>query len=538
MPALDRIQRSAMQIAAATLNLVCTGEPNRLARLSRSTMVKHLSIFQKGLIVVALSLAFQLIFFGLLIKLRQTSAENEELVAQSLRVTARAENIFRVMVEAQSGMRAFLITADPSFMRPQQYASEILSEETAILRKLIRDPWQQESAGRIADKSSALLTYLAGYRDKAGPDRPLLVETVAGDRDLMADLRQEISAFIARQEHLESEREAALKKSETQADWTIAATAVLSVLLAVATLLLFSRGVAARLAVLTETAKRLSDERELPAPIGGHDEIAQVDRAFHDAAQILRIRGAALAASNRELQNFASVASHDLQEPLRKIEAFGERLATKSAAKLDQQGHEYLMRILDSAARMRKLINDLLAFSRVTTSAGEFMRVDLAEVAREVVSDLEARLDETQGKVELGKLPIIEADPTQMRQLLQNLIANGLKFHKSGEPAVVRVTAERLDGNNARPNNAEAADGFEISVQDNGIGFEEIYLDRIFEVFQRLHGRDEYEGTGIGLAICRKIVERHGGSLTARSTPGQGSTFLITLPLTQRKGLA
>jgi PAS domain S-box-containing protein len=245
------------------------------------------------------------------------------------------------------------------------------------------------------------------------------------------------------------------------------------------------------------------------------DEVAERRRAEARAL----VLNAELERSNRALQDFASVASHDLQEPLRKIQAFGDRLAVRCADQLGEPGRDYLGRITSAAGRMSVLINDLLAFSRVTSKAKPFARVDLNTVAREVVGDLEARVRQTGGRVEVGELPAVEADPTQMRQLLQNLIANGLKFHRKGEPPRVRVSGEAAGG------------VYRLTVSDNGIGFDEKYLPRIFDVFQRLHGRDEYEGTGIGLAICRKIVERHGGTITAHSRPGQGATFVVTLPM-------
>jgi two-component system sensor kinase FixL len=235
--------------------------------------------------------------------------------------------------------------------------------------------------------------------------------------------------------------------------------------------------------------------------------------------------------SNRELEQFASVASHDLQEPLRKIQAFGDRLQGRFGAALGEQGREYVERMQSSAARMRTLINDLLTYSRVTSKAQPFAPVDLNAVAREVVSDLEGRLQQTGGRVELGPLPVVEADPLQMRQLLQNLIGNGLKFHRPGEPPVVRVEGRLLPDPLANGDGGAAL--AEVTVCDNGIGFEEEYRERIFQVFQRLHGRQQYEGTGMGLAICRKIVERHGGRITAHGRPGKGATFIVTLPRKQ-----
>jgi PAS domain S-box-containing protein len=262
--------------------------------------------------------------------------------------------------------------------------------------------------------------------------------------------------------------------------------------------------------------------------IGTVTDIDDQRRQAELIERLVREQTSELHRSNRQLEQFASVASHDLQEPLRKIQAFGDRLQAKCGPSLGKQGKEYLDRILNSAARMRNLINDLLAYSRVATRSAPLMPVDLEAIAREVVSDLEGLIQLTGGHVELGPLPTIQADPLQVRQLFQNLIGNGLKFHYPERPPTVRVTARAVDA----PADLAGTPGipwYEIAIEDNGIGFEEIDLDRIFQVFQRLHGRGDYEGTGMGLAICREIVERHRGRITARSMPGQGATFLVTL---------
>jgi signal transduction histidine kinase len=253
--------------------------------------------------------------------------------------------------------------------------------------------------------------------------------------------------------------------------------------------------------------------------------------------ETLHTFAAQLQRSNRELQDFAYTASHDLQEPLRKILTFGDRLKAKCGETLGEQGRDYLQRMQNAAQRMQTLINDLLTFSRVTTKAQPFVPVDLASVAAEVVTDLEVRIEQTGGQVNIHKLPTIEADPLQMRQLFQNLISNALKFHRQNIAPIVTVQGHLLqnaDGHLA--GNAPVRELCQITVADNGIGFDEKYLDSIFNVFQRLHSRSTYEGSGVGLAVCRKIVERHGGTITARSIPGQGTTFIVTLPITHPKG--
>jgi two-component system sensor kinase FixL len=239
---------------------------------------------------------------------------------------------------------------------------------------------------------------------------------------------------------------------------------------------------------------------------------------------------AALERSNAELQNFASVASHDLQEPLRKIQAFGDRLKAKCSDALGEQGRDYLARMQNAAGRMQTLIQDLLKLSRVTSRAQPFERCDLAEILSQVLNDLEVAIEQKGAKIEAGPLPTIDADPVQMRQLFQNLVANALKFQRPGEKPEVSISARILE---SRERLATGEQVCQIHVTDNGIGFDAQFAEQIFVVFQRLHTREEYEGTGIGLAVCRKITDRHSGSIVAKSEPGQGATFVITLPVHQ-----
>jgi PAS domain S-box-containing protein len=254
----------------------------------------------------------------------------------------------------------------------------------------------------------------------------------------------------------------------------------------------------------------------------------------HTDVTELKKREAKLERSNHELQQFASVASHDLQEPLRKIEAFGDRLHNLCGNSLGEEATLYLDRMLSSTKRMRKLINDLLAYSRVTTKSRPFEACNFRAITGEVVSDLQIQIEESGGRVEIGDLPVIEADAMQMRQLVQNLISNALKFCRKDVPPVVTVSGRLVSGGN-RPVGqvSHSGDLLELSVSDNGIGFDMKYVERIFNIFQRLHNRSEYEGTGIGLATCRKIVERHGGALRATSKPGQGTTITAILPAKQ-----
>jgi signal transduction histidine kinase len=212
-----------------------------------------------------------------------------------------------------------------------------------------------------------------------------------------------------------------------------------------------------------------------------------------------------------------------LREPLRKIEAFGKQLQEKLTGVMGETERDYLERMMNAAQRMRTMIEDLLALASVTTRARPYVGVDLCKVAQTVLDDLEIQINQSGGKVILEELPTVEADPLQMHQLFQNLISNALKFSRSGVPPLVHITCNYIDGNQV-----------EISIVDNGIGFEKESLERILQPFQRLNARNQYQGSGIGLTICQKILERHGGMITASSTPGEGATFTIRLPLEQK----
>jgi signal transduction histidine kinase len=226
--------------------------------------------------------------------------------------------------------------------------------------------------------------------------------------------------------------------------------------------------------------------------------------------------------SNRNLEDFAHIASHDLQEPLRKVLAFSDRLSEKYRGLLDETGQDYLKRMQDATRRMQILINDLLAYSRVNSQAHPFEEIDLSKVASYVISDLEPSIEKYKGIIEIDDLPTIQADGSQMYQLFQNLIANSLKFHKVDQIPHIKISTKIIEKDRCR-----------IIFSDDGIGFDEKYLDRIFKPFQRLVSREVYEGTGMGLAICSRIVERHHGNISAKSIPGKGATFIVILPVRQ-----
>ncbi len=305
---------------------------------------------------------------------------------------------------------------------------------------------------------------------------------------------------------------------------------VSGLVLMVAMLFILQRSIISPLSSLAQNILRLGKREDVAGklPVDRNDELGLVARSVLEsdeertrAEEKLMEYSQELQRRNDELKEFTSIASHDLQEPLRKIVLFGERL--KQGVDLETQ-KDYLQRMTSAASRMNNMVNDLLELSSVDLMARPFQSVRLEKIVEEVLENLEARILETNATVKVGNFPTLYAEPLQMKALFQNLIANAIKFHKKNESPVVILSSRKNDH-----------EQWEISVKDNGIGFEEKYSDRIYKPFHRLHGRSEYDGTGMGLAICEKIVVRHRGKISCRSTPGEGSTFIITLP--EKQGL-
>lgn len=428
-------------------------------------------------------------------------------------VLAELKEVLQSVTDAEAGQRGYLLIGNTVYLEPYEAAVARVDQHMARLKDLTAGYTEYE---RLVSRIEVLMAVRLALLRKGLALRQAQGFEAARTWAALSEGREAMKSFRAAVGELADETKTLLRHSKRdtrqagrEALFGLALGAGISLALIVAVHYLIRRDL-------------LERERTASALRAAHDEL---ERRVEE-------RTLELARSNRELQDFAFVASHDLQEPLRKVQAFSGRLKDKYGGVLEAEGRDYLERMISAARRMHTLINDLLTFSRVTTKGQPFIPVALEEVARQVVGDLEARIEASGGKVELSPLPAIEADPVQMRQLLQNLIGNALKFHLPGKPPMVRVAGAILEGAESTEE-ASAPKGFcQITVQDDGIGIDEQYLDKIFTPFQRLHGRGQYEGTGIGLAICRKIVERHGGRISVTSTAGAGCIFSVTLPLT------
>jgi len=466
--------------------LIRLQRPSRLA-LDVDHGVLHEKYLYLGLLaLVVLNLTTAVISVASLRNFTQA----RDQARQSITTNIEFADVYSDLRDAESAQRGYLITGNQDYLTP--YASGTSKAQqlmTRLRREFQHTTYNQEISqiSTLTDQKIGEMNHTLALRKTQGFSAAVAVVNTNYGLDLMHNIQAKLAS-------MENETNASTAQRDARANrYALAAYG----------------GLAASFALT----------------LGLIYFLRRIFRRLRFQSSQLEIANEELGRSNRELQDFASVASHDLQEPLRKIQAFGDRLATTSHLEPDTQ--VYLDRMLDAASRMRILIEDLLTYSRVTTKAKPFRRVSLKRIVQEVLSDMEIRIEETGAVVTVGRLPSIEADATQIRQLFQNLISNAVKFHKTDVKPSIKI--------HSKIDRSDIQDMVAITVEDNGIGFDQKYTDRIFTIFQRLHGRNEYEGTGIGLAVVRKIVERHGGTVVAESEIGKGSRFIVTLPIKQQQ---
>lgn len=443
---------------------------------------------------------------------------NNVTINNTLQTINLIKDLNRELVSAESSQRGYLLTQDPDYLQPYHQTLIVLGD---LLKKLSDStkslPLQQH-------RFELLNTYV---RNKINEMQRIVVFTnrddiLAAVREVKTgegiELMRGISQVIS---EMENEEFLQLEHSKVIAGEN-RVFILMVLLLANCFGLILSLGI---FYIWYRNANKVAELNSAltKANVGLEEKVGVRTQALLQYSEELQ-------RSNRELEEFAFVASHDLQEPLRKIRAFGDRLQQKYSSQLGETGADYVLRMQSASGRMSALIDDLLSFSRVTTKQRPFARVDLNEVMHRVMDDLDYAVEKSNAQIHIDPLPTIDADASQIGQVFMNLIANSLKFFPSDTRPIVTVTCEL---NVASPVADDDRSWCCLRFADQGIGFEPQYAERVFSLFQRLHGRDEYSGTGIGLALCRKIIERHNGTIVAQSAPGEGAVFIIYLPVIQ-----
>ncbi len=434
------------------------------------------------------------------------------------------------LVNEETGVRGYILTGQTSFLRPFRMGTASATADVAALHRLIDDyPRLRRDLRAVQSRAGS---WRSAYAMPAITD-VMAHKTVSTSLETTGKARFDaLRAAIGRLSgQISAERSTALQRLHS-------ATAMV-IIVAVTGAVALIAGAAAAWGGLTSWVTRplgaLGDEAQAiasgdihhPLRVTGPKEVMELAadveamrRQLLHILQDLSFKANELERSNRELEQFAYVASHDLQEPLRKVASFCQMLESRYSGQLDERGHQYIAYAVDGAKRMQALINELLTFSRVGQPGTVREQVDLNEVAHQAVDALDATIADTEAQVLVADLPTVTGDPTLLTQLFQNLIANSIKFRRVDEPPVVRIDVAR------------SGRQWQFSCQDNGIGIAPAYAERVFVIFQRLHPREAYPGTGIGLALCRKIVDFHGGQIWVDTENGAapGTTIRWTLP--------
>lgn len=429
------------------------------------------------------------------------NANERQWVGHTHLVLEKLDALSANLIDAETGERGYLLTGKESYLAPYNGAASKLRENSKDLRQMTADnPVQQRTLDGLETVMAARLAILQheiDIRRQAGLAAAAHFVAESSGKQETGQARMEIAAMRQEEDHLLVQRSLGVERTSLRTRVVIITGNALAVLL------LLSAGIV----VQREMVRRKDAEDEI--------RLLNVDleRRVEELAKSMKD----LARSNSELQQFAYVASHDLQEPLRMVASFTQLLGKRYKEKLDDDARDFINYAVDGATRMQTLITDLLSYSRVGTQGKPLESTQCDEVLDRVLSNFKLAVKESGAVITRDPLPTVMADALQLGQLFQNLIANAIKFHGEGSPSV-HVSAERRGGD------------WEISVRDNGIGISQEYADRIFVIFQRLHTKTEYPGTGIGLAICKKIAERHGGRIWVEPSPGGGSTFRFSIP--------
>ena len=438
------------------------------------------------------------------------------------RIISAVNKLHVVLLRAESGQRGYLLTGDEAYL--MEYTETLntfssIAEEVEVSAFASDTPEQNDRISELLVLTKQKINSMVEIVELARSDeRDQAIKLLRSDRGLRLYNKFEriFEEVDSSERDIQGTHLASLMKLRRDSVNTLIISSTTTLLLIVTIFLLLK--VNAR-----ENEKHQSE-------LEGINE--ELEAKIAARTQELSVYSDELARSNRELEDFAFVASHDLQEPLRKIRAFGNRIESGYGDVIDERGRDFLARMLNAAERMSMLISDLLSFSRVSTRGKEFTDVELNTIFSGVLGDLEIAIEEKSAQINVADMPRMRGDKSQLEQLFLNLISNALKFQPVDVAPIINIQCQDLTNEEQSTLlKSEEYQWIKITVTDNGIGFEQSFAEKIFAPFQRLHGRSEYKGTGIGLAVCRRIVERHNGTIAATSEPGKGAKFDIILPL-------
>lgn len=434
------------------------------------------------------------------IKLAEANAE----AVRSYNVRESLKDSLSSLLDVETGSRGYLITRKEEFLEPFNSGVKSSKENLDRVDELTaNDSTQQLILETVRKLANQKIAFSKEVIESPAEAKDLLIQ--GRGKVVMDTYRQQIKLMVDNETNQLTVRDRTLQQTRVAVWVTTAFMTIFSIGL------LFYVYKVMQVAIETER-RQLREMGEFNKRL--QDEIQQ----RKDSEDALREASVKLASSNEDLQQFAYVASHDLQEPLRAVGGFLSLIASRYKGKLDPEAETWINHAVDGSKRMRALINDLLTFSRLESRSETPTKTDCNLALEEAKENLSLVIDETEAHIVSVRLPSVLGEQGQLVQLFQNLIGNGLKF-RSAEKPIITINVDRKD------------DDWVFSVKDNGVGFDQEHSDRIFVIFQRLQGRDEYEGTGIGLALCKKIVERHGGEIWAESEVGKGSTFFFTIPV-------
>jgi len=473
-----------------------------------SSLVNAFNRLSSSLLIVWLTMAICTAFLVSNVVVGFKNVEDLDTLQKGMENTSELilaiDNLHIASLNAESSTKSYLLTKESSTLGPLLESLTELDENIArVTAEKSESLPQQKRIKTYLNTAILQVSQLKQHADKASEDKQSALALVRTIEKTALDLRQQYNRILEEETAIRDIQRNFLNNVKREAISNIVWFSFISISLVLLTMAL--------------VFKNLRDSKRAEVSLSNAN--ADLEEKVQARTAKLQLLADELNKSNRELEDFAFVASHDLQEPLRKIQAFSDRLENSYRNELDDRGRDYLMRMKNAAARMSLLINDLLALSRVATKRKPFVTQPLKPIVDGALDDLEVVIEETKANIQIASLPTVSCDDSQLRQLFFNLIANALKFRKSNVVPEISIAEVPTDD----------PQSVCILVKDNGIGFDPQYEEKIFSPFQRLHERSEYPGTGIGLTLCRRIVERHGGVITSHSEVGIGASFYITL---------